>query len=443
MLEKTYRPADFEGRLYELWETSGGFAGNPGGSTPWCVMMPPPNVTGSLHMGHALNNTLQDVLTRYRRKTGRNALWQPGMDHAGIATQMVVERQLADEGTDRRSLGREAFIDRVWSWKAESGGAIGRQLRRLGSSPDWSRERFTMDEGLSRAVIEVFVTLYRQGLIYRDKRLVNWDPVLGTAISDLEVEQREMRDGKLWHIRYPLEGRPGEHIVVATTRPETMLGDTAVAVHPEDERYRALVGGRAVLPLVGRYLPIVADEYADPEQGSGAVKITPAHDFNDFEVGRRHDLDVVNVFDAEARINENAPEAYRGLDRMEARERVLADLEAQGLIEAVEAHRPHRAPRRPLRRGDRAVAHRPVVRRCRDAGQARDRGGGGRPHPLRARALGEHLFRVDAQHPALVHFSSALVGAPHPGVVRPRRPGLRRDLRSRGRGTGGAALRRA
>ena len=338
MLEKTYRPADFEGRLYELWEKSGGFAGRPGESAPWCVMMPPPNVTGSLHMGHALNNTLQDVLTRYRRKTGRNALWQPGMDHAGIATQMVVERQLAEEGTDRRALGREAFIERVWSWKAESGGAIGRQLRRLGASPDWSRERFTMDEGLSRAVIEVFVTLYRQGLIYRDKRLVNWDPVLGTAISDLEVEQREMRDGKLWHVRYPIAGRSGEHIVVATTRPETMLGDTAVAVHPEDERYRGLVGSAALLPLVGRRLPIVADEYADPAQGSGAVKITPAHDFNDFEVGRRHDLDIVNVFDAEARINDNAPEAYRGLDRMEARARVLADLEAQGLIEKVEPH---------------------------------------------------------------------------------------------------------
>ena len=338
MLEKTYRPADFEGRLYELWEKSDGFAGRPGESAPWCVMMPPPNVTGSLHMGHALNNTLQDVLTRYRRKTGRNALWQPGMDHAGIATQMVVERQLAEEGTDRRALGREAFIERVWSWKAESGGAIGRQLRRLGASPDWARERFTMDEGLSRAVIEVFVTLYRQGLIYRDKRLVNWDPVLGTAISDLEVEPREMRDGKLWHVRYPIAGRPGEHIVVATTRPETMLGDTAVAVHPEDERYRGLVGSDALLPLVGRRLPIVADEYADPEQGSGAVKITPAHDFNDFEVGRRHDLDIVNVFDAEARINDNAPEAYRGLDRMEARARVLADLEAEGLIEKVEPH---------------------------------------------------------------------------------------------------------
>ena len=256
MLEKTYRPADFEGRLYELWEKSGGFAGNPGGAEPWCVMMPPPNVTGSLHMGHALNNTLQDVLTRYRRKTGRNALWQPGMDHAGIATQMVVERQLAEEGTDRRTLGRDAFIDRVWSWKAESGGAIGRQLRRLGASPDWSRERFTMDEGLSRAVLEVFVTLYRQGLIYRDKRLVNWDPVLGTAISDLEVEQREMRDGKLWHIRYPLEGRPGEHIVVATTTARDHAGRYRRRRAPGG---RALPGShrhaRAMLPLVGRYLP--------------------------------------------------------------------------------------------------------------------------------------------------------------------------------------------
>jgi len=338
MLDKTYRPAEFEGRLYALWETSGGFAGRAKGAEPWCVMMPPPNVTGSLHMGHALNNTLQDVLTRYRRKSGRNALWQPGMDHAGIATQMVVERQLAEEGTDRRSLGRAAFIDRVWSWKAESGGAIGRQLRRLGASPDWSRERFTMDEGLSRAVIEVFVTLYRQGLIYRDKRLVNWDPVLGTAISDLEVEQREMRDGKLWHIRYPLEGRPGAHIVVATTRPETMLGDTAVAVHPDDGRYRDLIGGHALLPLVGRRLPIVADDYADPAQGSGAVKITPAHDFNDFEVGRRHGLESVNLFDAGARLNDNAPEAYRGLDRADARARVLADLETQGLIERVEPH---------------------------------------------------------------------------------------------------------
>ena len=343
MLDKTYRPAEFEGRLYEAWERGGAFAARPGGAEaggarPYCVMMPPPNVTGSLHMGHALNNTLQDVLTRYRRKTGRRALWQPGMDHAGIATQMVVERQLAEDGGDRRRMGREAFVERVWAWKAESGGAIQHQLRRLGASPDWERDRFTMDEGLSRAVVEVFVALHRQGLIYRDKRLVNWDPALRTAISDLEVVQREAADGRLWHIRYPLADRPGTHVVVATTRPETMLGDTAVAVHPEDPRLSGLVGGAAVLPLVGRRLPIVADTHADPEQGSGAVKITPAHDFNDFEVGRRHGLEVVNLFDENARLNENAPEAYRGLDRFAARERIVADLQGLGLIEKIEPH---------------------------------------------------------------------------------------------------------
>ena len=328
-----------EGRYYKRWEESGAFAGRAGSGTSYCIMMPPPNITGSLHMGHALNNTLQDVLTRYRRKTGRNTLWQPGMDHAGIATQMVVERQLAEEGTDRHALGRDAFIKRVWSWKKKSGGTITSQLRRLGASPDWLRERFTMEEGLmSRAVVEAFVTLHRDDLIYRDKRLVNWDPALRTAISDLEVEQREDGDGKLWHIRYPLAKQPGAHIVVATTRPETMLGDTAVAVHPDDPRYRDLVGREAILPLVGRRLPIVADAHADPAQGSGAVKITPAHDFNDFEVGRRHGLDIVNLFDEHARLNENAPEAYQGLDRFEARERVVADLVAQGLLEKVEPH---------------------------------------------------------------------------------------------------------
>ena len=361
------------------------------------------------------------------------------MDHAGIATQMVVERQLAGEGIDRRSLG--AGLHRACLvLEGESGGAIARQLRRLGASPDWSRERFTMAQGLSRAVIEVFVGLYRQGLVYRDKRLVNWDPVLGTAISDLEVEQREVKDGTLWHIRYPLAGRPGEHIVVATTRPETMLGDTAVAVHPEDERYRGLVGGHAALPLVGRLLPIVADDYAEPAQGSGAVKITPAHDFNEFEVGRRHDLEIVNLFDTGARLNDNAPEAYRGLDRFEARRRVLADLEAQGLIEKIEPH-VHTVPHGD-RSGavDRAVADRPVVCRCQDPRRAGDRGGGVRPHPLRARAVGEHLFRVDAQHPALVHLAPALVGPPHPGMVWPRRPGLRRRLRGRGGRAGGAPL---
>ena len=338
MLDKTYRPQEIEEAQYRLWEESGVFAaGRRRGAPPYTIVIPPPNVTGSLHMGHALNNTLQDVLIRYERMRGRDALWQPGMDHAGIATQMVVERQLDAEGANRRDLGRAAFIDRVWAWKAESGGAIVNQLRRLGASCDWERERFTMDEGLSRAVLEVFVALYRKGLVYRDKRLVNWDPKLHTAISDLEVQQRETR-GHLWHVRYPVEGEEGRAVTVATTRPETMLGDTAVAVHPDDDRYRALVGRCAVLPLVGRRLRIVADEHADPAQGSGAVKITPAHDFNDFEVGRRHDLELVNVFDENAALNDAAPAAYRGLDRYEARDRIVADLEALDLVEKVEDH---------------------------------------------------------------------------------------------------------
>ena len=338
MLEKSYRPQEIEEKQYRLWEESGAFAaGKRYNATPYTIVIPPPNVTGSLHMGHALNNTLQDVLIRYERMRGRDALWQPGMDHAGIATQMVVERQLDAEGVSRHDLGREAFIDRVWAWKAQSGGTIANQLRRLGASCDWERERFTMDEGLSRAVLEVFVTLYKQGLIYKDKRLVNWDPKLHTAISDLEVEQREIQ-GHLWHIRYPIEGEEGRAIVVATTRPETMLGDTAVAVHPDDDRYRDLIGRYAVLPLVGRPLRIVADEHADPEQGSGAVKITPAHDFNDFEVGRRHDLELVNILDQDAVINDAAPEAYRGLDRYDARDKVVADLEARDLVERVEEH---------------------------------------------------------------------------------------------------------
>jgi len=338
MLDKTYRPQDVEGEIYAAWEATGAFqCGRRPDGKPFTIVIPPPNVTGSLHMGHALNNTLQDILTRYERMRGRDVLWQPGTDHAGIATQMVVERQLAQAGTSRRELGREAFVQKVWGWKAESGGTITRQLRRLGASCDWSRERFTLDEGLSRAVRKVFVELYREGLIYRDKRLVNWDPVLLTAISDLEVDQRPMQ-GSLWHLRYPIEGEAGRHIVVATTRPETMLGDTAVAVHPDDERYRDLVGKHAILPLVGRRIPIVADAYSDPEKGTGAVKITPAHDFNDFEVGRRHGLPMVNVLDAQARINENAPAAYRGLDRFAARERIVRDLEAQGLLEKTEPH---------------------------------------------------------------------------------------------------------
>jgi valyl-tRNA synthetase len=340
MLEKTYSPKDIEARIAALWDTVGAFrAGRPerAGAQPFCIVIPPPNVTGSLHMGHALNNTLQDVLCRYERMRGKDVLWQPGTDHAGIATQLVVSRQLADKQIQMRDLGREAFIEKVWEWKAESGGLIVNQLRRLGASCDWSRERFTMDEGLSRAVLKVFVDLYRQGLIYRDKRLVNWDPEFQSAISDLEVDNLEVK-GHLWHFRYPLKDEPGRFIVVATTRPETMLGDTAVAVHPDDERYKALIGRTVVLPLVGREIPIVADTYSDPEKGSGAVKITPAHDFNDFEVGRRHNLELINIFDASAVLNENAPEAYRGLPRFEARKRIVADLEALGLVEKIEPH---------------------------------------------------------------------------------------------------------
>ena len=341
-MEKTYQPAEVEARHYVRWEETGAFGcalSNPasgrGNARPFTIVIPPPNVTGSLHMGHALNNTLQDILIRFNRMRGRDALWQPGTDHAGIATQMVVERQLADEKKTRHDLGREAFIDRVWKWKAESGGTITRQLRRLGASCDWSRERFTMDEGLSRAVRRVFVALHKEGLIYRDKRLVNWDPKLLTAISDLEVEQREVK-GHLWYFKYPVEGLENTFITVATTRPETMLGDTAVAVHPDDERYAALVGRNAVLPLVGRRLPIVADEYSDPKKGTGAVKITPAHDFNDFEVARRHGLPMVSIFGAAGRLNDEVPEAFRGLDRFVARDKVVAAMQELGLLDKVE-----------------------------------------------------------------------------------------------------------
>jgi len=356
MMETKFRPAEVEAKHYARWEQSGAFAAHADSrARPYTIMMPPPNVTGSLHMGHALTFTLQDILIRYHRMRGFDTLWQPGTDHAGIATQAVVERQLAEKGvvldrpgaagkrgTNITAIGRDAFVEKVWEWKAQSGGAITRQLRRLGASPDWARERFTMDEGLSHAVRKVFVDLHKQGLIYRDQRLVNWDPKLQTAISDLEVQNPEVK-GHLWHIRYPIKGEAERHIVVATTRPETMLGDTAVAVHPDDERYRGLIGKMVLLPLVGREIPIVPDEYADPEAGSGAVKITPAHDFNDFEVGRRHNLARINIFDKSAHINENAPEAYRGLDRFEARKRVVADLEAQGLIEKIEPHT-HKVP---------------------------------------------------------------------------------------------------
>ncbi len=338
MLDKTFSPGDVEAGIYAAWEASGSFAADPESpAKPYAIMMPPPNVTGSLHMGHALTFTLQDILTRFQRMRGRDALWQPGTDHAGIATQMVVERQLEQEQSNRHKLGRASFVERVWRWKGESGGTITRQLRSLGASPDWGRERFTMDDGLSAAVRKVFVALHREGLIYRDKRLVNWDPKLHTAVSDLEVESQETK-GSLWYFRYPVEGSADELITVATTRPETMLGDSGVAVHPDDERYRHLVGRFVVLPLVGRRIPIVADAYADPTAGSGAVKITPAHDFNDFEVGRRHNLDLVNIFDRDARLNDAVPPEYRGLDRFEARKRVVADLEALGLVEKIDPH---------------------------------------------------------------------------------------------------------
>ncbi len=373
MLEKTFRPAEIEPRINSEWDKSEAFkagrAVTGGKNASYSIVIPPPNVTGSLHMGHALNNTLQDILVRFERMRGRDVLWQPGTDHAGIATQMVVERQLAaDKQPSRRELGREEFLKRVWAWKEESGGTIINQLKRLGASCDWSRERFTMDEGLSKAVVKVFVQLYNEGLIYKDKRLVNWDPKFQTAISDLEVVQVEARgkfswskdggepfdaaalgkvlakdpSGHMYHFRYPLASKVAGYdmyyIVVATTRPETMLGDTGVAVHPNDERYAALIkaGATVKLPLVGREIPIVADEYSDPEKGTGAVKITPAHDFNDFDVGKRHNLAQINVLDAYGKLVDDVPEAYRGLDRFEARLRVVADIDALGLLEKIE-----------------------------------------------------------------------------------------------------------
>ena len=332
MLDKTYNPILIESKWYEACEESGAFACSPNEVTPpYTIMMPPPNVTGSLHMGHALTFTLQDVLIRFYRKIGRDVLWQPGMDHAGIATQMVVERQLAEENENRRELGRDKFIEKVWEWKSKSGGRIVHQQRHLGITPDWTRSRFTLDEGLSQAVNKVFVSLHKQNLIYRDKRLVNWDPKLQTAISDLEVEQKEV-DGNMWSLRYPLTSDPSLFITVATTRPETMLGDMAVVVNPEDERYIHLIGKTVMLPLVNREIPIIADSYSDMEKGTGAVKITPAHDFNDFEVGRRHKLELMNIFDAHACINEAAPKRFRGLDRFVARKKILEELDALGLL---------------------------------------------------------------------------------------------------------------
>ncbi len=335
-MDKSFAPQDIEKRLYAEWERLGAFAPS-GTGKPYSIVIPPPNVTGTLHMGHAFQDTIMDALTRYHRMRGFDTLWQPGTDHAGIATQMVVERQLNAEGKSRLDLGREGFVERVWQWKEQSGGLISNQLRRLGASVDWSRDRFTMDPQLSRAVTEVFVRLYREGLIYRGKRLVNWDPKLKTALSDLEVAAQE-EQGHLWHLRYPLSDGSGS-LTVATTRPETMLGDTAVAVHPDDERYRAWVGKRVRLPLTGREIPIIADAYVDPAFGSGCVKITPAHDFNDYEVGLRHGLPMINIFTLDAALNDEVPPVYRGLDRFEARKRVLADLETAGFLERIEDHK--------------------------------------------------------------------------------------------------------
>jgi len=359
-MDKTYDPRNIEQARYQNWEDKGYFAPAGLDGDPYCIMIPPPNVTGSLHMGHAFQDTIMDALTRQKRMQGKDTLWQPGSDHAGIATQMVVERQLNAEDKTRHDLGREAFVERIWEWKEESGGTIQNQLRRMGASLDWSRERFTMDEGLSKAVREVFVRLHSEGLIYRGKRLVNWDPVLHTALSDLEVESEE-ESGHLWHFKYPLSDGSG-HVSVATTRPETMLGDTAVAVHPEDERYQSLIGKTLRLPITGREIPVVADDYVDPEFGSGCVKITPAHDFNDYAIGERHDLTMINVIDADARIISadtarepglsdgervqseqqtlsEIPTELQGLDRKAARKAVVDWLENEGLLEKIDDHK--------------------------------------------------------------------------------------------------------
>jgi len=335
-MEKTYQPQQLEANWYKTWEERGYFAPQ-GNGDPYCIVIPPPNVTGRLHMGHGFQHAIMDALTRYHRMLGCQTLWQVGTDHAGIATQMVVERQLNAAGTSRQEIGREDFVKKVWEWKDESGDIITQQLRRLGSSLDWSRERFTMDEGLSKVVEKVFIDLYNEDLIYRGNRLVNWDPKLLTAISDLEVVSEE-EDGSMWHFRYPIADSD-EHLVIATTRPETLLGDSAVAVHPEDTRYAHLVGKFVDLPLCGRRIPIIADDYVDPEFGTGCVKITPAHDFNDYEVGKRHDLEIINILTKQASINDEAPEAYRGLDRFEARAKIVEDIKALGLLEKIEPHK--------------------------------------------------------------------------------------------------------
>ena len=446
MLDKTYQPHAIEGPVYRAWEDANAFAAGRADrkeARPFAIVIPPPNVTGSLHMGHALNNTLQDVLVRFERMRGRDVLWQPGTDHAGIATQMVVERQLMErQEPNRRALGREKFVERVWQWKEESGNTIVGQLKRLGASCDWSRLRFTMDEGLSRAVRKVFVELYRAGLIYKDKRLVNWDPELLTAISDLEVEQVETK-GHLWHLRYPIEGKrfdpsdPSTYIVVATTRPETMLGDTAVAIHPDDPRYQHLIQAKAhaILPLVGRRIPIIADEYSDPEKGSGAVKITPAHDFNDFEVGKRHGLPMINIMGPEGKLELDKPDFIQGVEltpqlkatilefngvfRFAARKMLVHQLEADGLVEKIEQH-VHSVPH-----GDRS--HAVIEPRLTDQWYV-DAASLAKP-AIEAVKRGRTTFvpktwefdllPLDGEHSALVRVAAALVGASIPAWYGP------------------------
>jgi valyl-tRNA synthetase len=435
-LAKAFEPGAIEARWAPLWEARGY---NRAGETPdrpsFCIQLPPPNVTGVLHMGHAFNQTIMDALTRYHRMRGFNTLWVPGVDHAGIATQIVVERQLQAQGVSRHDLGRPAFEQRVWAWKEQSGGTITQQMRRLGASVDWTREYFTMDAKLSPVVIETFVRLYEQGLIYRGKRLVNWDPVLKTAISDLEVVAEE-EEGKLYHLRYPLADASG-HLVVATTRPETMLGDTAVMVHPDDERYRLLVGKTVRLPLAEREIPIIADAYVDREFGTGVVKVTPAHDVNDYQVGLRHKLPMLSIFTLDATINDEAPAKYRGLDRYKARDAVVADLQAANLVEKIEKHM-LKVPR-----GDRTgVAIEPMLTYQWWVAMSKPAPEGTR-YPGKSIAqvatevvddgrVGQHLHALDEEHPGLVHLAPAVVGPPDSRVV--RRAGQRVCGAQRGRG---------
>jgi valyl-tRNA synthetase len=397
----------------------------------FCILLPPPNVTGTLHMGHGFNQTIMDALTRYYRMRGDNTLWQPGTDHAGIATQIVVERQLDAQGISRHDLGREKFLEKVWEWKEYSGNTITKQMRRLGTSPDWTRERFTMDAGLNKVVTETFVRLYNEGLIYRGKRLVNWDPKLHTAVSDLEVVQEE-EDGFMWHIRYPLADGSGS-LVVATTRPETMLGDTAVMVHPEDERYKHMIGKMVKLPLTDREIPIIADSYVDLEFGTGCVKVTPAHDFNDYAVGQRHGLPMISILTLDAKINENAPEKYRGLDRFDARKAVVADLEALGILEKTDKHK-LKVPR-----GDRTgVVIEPMLTDQWFVAMSKPGADGKsitekaldvvafRRNQVLSGKLGQYLQPVAEQHPGLVHLAPVVVGPPDSGVVRRQWRSLRR-----------------